>query len=91
MAKTNGRTGQLTGPFTANTEIMSLIKLDASNEVNAITKIGIQSKRNHFIRLDGVAFQLGDSGILEFEDTALTSIRFSQNEDYNTIIDYCYE
>lgn len=91
MAKTNGRTGQLAGPFTANTELLNLIKLDANSEVNIITKIGIQSKKDHSIRLDGVAFQIGSSGILEFEDVALTSIKFSQSEDYNTIIDYCYE
>jgi hypothetical protein len=89
--KTNGGHGQITGPFVANAELMNLINLDANKDVKYISKIGIQTKKDNYIRLNGVVFQIGENGILEFENVEITSIRFSQLEDYNTIIDYYYE
>lgn len=92
MAKTNGGQGQLIGPFVANTEILYLVKADAKvSAINYLTKVGICCERGHFVKINGVDFEIGKTGILEFEDVEITSLKFSQDEEEKAVIDYYYE
>lgn len=92
MAKTNGGQGQLTGPFVANTEILYLVKADAKvSAINYLTKVGICYERGSFVKINGVDFEIGKTGILEFEDVRITSLKFSQDVDDKAVIDYYYE
>lgn len=92
MAKTNGGQGQLTGPFIANTEMLYLVKADAKvSAINYLTKVGICSERGNFVKINGIDFEIGKTGILEFEDVRITSLKFNQDEGVKTVIDYYYE
>lgn len=92
MAKTNGGQGQLTGPFVANTEMLYLVKADAKvSAINYLTKVGITAERGSFVRINGIEFEIGKTGILEFEDVKITSLKFSKDANERAIIDYYYE
>ena len=97
--------GQITGNFTVGEIIIdTCIKPIArkNREVARIVKIGIQADSPQTVFLNGVAFEIGKTGILQFNDINITSIIFAEhpykrlvdeqgNFFTNAIIDYLYE
>ena len=72
---------QLRGPFKANTELLN-------NLYNNINKISIFCKPEHMIIINGMSFEIGKTGMLEIEGTNIESLKFQQDEDENTYIDF---
>lgn len=72
---------QLRGPFKANTELLN-------NLYNNINKISIFCKPEQVIIINGMSFEIGKTGMLEIEGTNIESLKFQQDEDENTYIDF---
>lgn len=99
----NGFYGCIQGPFPANEELITKIQTDCSNTVNYISKIGIHYSKNFnldingvfypevIVILNGIEFQLGKTGSLDFQEVQITSIKFKQNVDENMVIHYQYK
>lgn len=95
--------GQIQGPFPANGEIFTLIQAQHSEQIKHLTKLGIHLLRNYDLDLNGRAthslavaindesFQIGRTGMLEFDNVEVTSIVFPISMDATTFIDYQYE
>lgn len=101
MAQTNGFFGHLQSPFTKNDNLWPKIQQQCKNKVNYLSKLGIIYAGHHdlnieveqiFVEIDGKTFQLGKTGMLEFEDVQIKqSIRFPQEiNDDRMYIDYQY-
>ena len=102
---TNEFFGSLQGPFNANEELITKIQEECSETIDYISKIGIHYFINYnLVDLTGVItptpptivinnkeFQIGKTGVLEFEDTNITSIYFSENTSDSIYIDYLYK
>lgn len=86
--QTNGRTGQLKGPFTANQELIDLIKEDAVRDILYVHHIGITAKKWSHVFLNDKEIKIGKTGIYEVDNAEITSIKFKNDMDKNTIIDY---
>ena len=80
--------GQLKGPFEANTDIYELVRQDADINVGAITHLGIQTKKDTFIDINGNATQIGKTGIYEIGNTRIVALKNPTYLDDNTIFDY---
>lgn len=79
---------QIKGPFTAREEIVN--RIDSSN-FQYIKEIGISTKTRHYVLLNNEIFEIGKTGMLQFQDTHITSIQFLQDEDEKTLIDCILE
>lgn len=89
----NGYTGQLKGPFSANEDLIERIRDEIIPTINDIYlfKIGIYSKKGHYININNQSFEIGRTNILEVRDTNITSLHFEQDEDLNSFVDYIYK
>lgn len=76
------KTGFLQGPFVSNQELFK--------DSGTIFKIAIQSKPGHYVNLDGSAFEIGKTGMLQFRNSNISSVSFSQDEDSYANIAYLY-
>lgn len=85
---TNGYTGQLLGPFTANEELYDLIVAAAAYPIDYVNHIGIQTDVRNCVFINGKEYEIGKTGIYEIGNTEITSIYFAQDTDENSIIDY---
>lgn len=93
---TNGYTGQIKGPFTANREIFDLIKEQSISTVDYIAHLGIQATPGTLVTIkgndnkDGVDIEISRTKIYEVssDETKITSIKFKNGADEDTIIDY---
>lgn len=83
---TNDKFVQLHGPFYKNEELTDIIKKDFPIFLN-IKKIGIQSPRSHICCINEENFEIGKTGILEFENVNIYSLYFKQDEPATTLID----
>jgi hypothetical protein len=83
----NDKFVQIQGPFNAKQDVTSLIKQQSSNNFSSIKKIGIQSKIKHQCSINDCVFEIGSTGILEFDEVKVVSLYFLQSEDEDTIID----
>lgn len=77
---------QLHGPFDSNKNI-----LETLDNFSYIKKIGIQSKPGTICLINGRNFEIGKTGILEFDEVKITSIIFTSFVDKNTLIDFISE
>lgn len=100
MKANNGFFGSLQGPFAANQELFLKIQQSCSKPINYIKKIGIYYSNNYdldiehnqiYVFINNQKFQLGKTGILEYNDVKITSIYFEQDMQENVFIDYCYQ
>ncbi len=80
---------QITGPFIANQEIVSILKVQYS--FSKIVKLGIQAKTGHKCKINSQEIEIGKTGIYELNDVEVDSIVFMQNENESTIIDCVVE
>lgn len=77
---------QIQGPFKKNIEVINLIKQTSVNFLY-INKLGIQSKVGNMLKINNKIFEIGKTGIIEFNDVEINSIIFLQDESALTIID----
>jgi hypothetical protein len=77
---------QVQGPFKQGEDIVTKMKQD-NTIFSYIQKLGIQSKTGNQVALNGVLFEIGSTGMLDFDDVKITSLVFHQDETDRTIID----
>ena len=99
MAGTNIYQGQIFGPFQANQELMDLIAEQCVSVPKYINHLGIQTE-SHDVLLHPETLveliingkkqeiEIGKTGVYEIGNTEVTSIKFLNNRDNNTIVDY---
>ena len=87
----NVHQGQLRGPFTAEQELFTLIKEAAAVPFTYITHIGVQTDVRNIIIVNGKEYEIGKTGIYEIGNTEITSLKFKEDVDINTIVDYTIE
>lgn len=97
---TNIYQGQIIGPFKAYQDVVELIKEQCvSTDPFYIRHLGIQTETHDVLQhpetlveliINGKiqTIEIGKSGIYEIGNTCVTSIKFLNNRDNNTIIDY---
>ena len=87
----NRYTGQLIGPFTANEELYDKIVAAAAYPIDYVSHIGIQTDVKNYIYINGKEYEIGKTGIYEIGNTEITSLKFKEDVDINTIVDYTIE
>ncbi len=101
MSNTNGFFGMIQSPFSANEQLIERIYNPEIYPNAYLSKIGIVYVDHHNLNVDkelqihmeinDKEFVLGKTGMLEFEDVKITSIKFLQDiEDDKVYIDYQY-
>lgn len=98
MEKVNICQGQLVGPFTANQNLMSLISKQCVSIPKYLKHIGIQTEETDINNPDTLVelkvndklftIAVGETGIYEIGNAEITLIRFLNDRDNNTIVDY---
>lgn len=86
----NGYTGQLQGSFEANEDLLVKIKSQCKEPFKGILKLGITSQEGHFININGEKFRIGKTGKFEFRNVDINELKFLQEEDSHSFIDYIY-
>lgn len=91
----NGRLGQVSGPFTANVDL-----LDDYQAIGSFTpeltrpillKLGIQAEEGTVVQINGANIKIGKTGIYELDNVvAIRSLIFPNGADDQTIIDFVY-
>ena len=86
----NGYTGQIKGPFTANRELFDLILEQSIDSVDYISHLGVQATPGTVITINEKDIEISRTKIYEVssDDTRITSIKFKNGADEDTIIDY---
>ena len=94
----NGFFGQISGPFSANEQVITKIQEQCLYPIKYISKIGITytgnssflESSNFSIIINNIQFQLGKTKMLELEDVQITSIKFKEDINDKIYIDYQY-
>ena len=91
----NGRIGQVSGPFTANVDL-----LDDNAPIGAFTpettrpilyKLGIQAEEGTVVLINNVNIKIGKTGIYELDNVvSVKNLVFPNGADANTLIDFVY-
>ena len=77
---------QLSGPFKRSEDVIYKIK-KLYPDFRYIKKLGIQTLPSHGCNLNGIVFEIGRTGILEFDNVRITQFHFIQDESAMTLID----
>lgn len=91
--------GQIQGPFKANEELMNKIAEQCKTAPRYIKHLGIQTETDNIIINPNALVELticgkdqtieiGKTNCYEIGNTKVTSIKFLEDKDNNTIIDY---
>lgn len=99
MTKDNIYQGQLQGPFKAGQDLFDLVKEQCISAPNYIKHIGIQTATDNSMLTPHVLVQMticgkeqtieiGRTNCYEIGNTEITSVKFMEDKDNNTIIDY---
>lgn len=99
MTGTNIFQGQIYGPFSANQELMDLIAEQCVSVPKYIKHLGVQTETHNVLIypntllemiIDGKkqTIEVGKTGIYEIGNTKITSFKFLNDRDNNTIIDF---
>lgn len=91
----NGRLGQVSGPFTANVDLLDDYQAIGSFTVETtrpiLTKLGIQADEGTVVQINGVNIKIGKTGIYELDNVVdIKSLIFPSGADENVIIDFVY-
>ena len=76
---------QLHGPFKKNTELTTTIKKNFPDFVS-IKNLGVQTAPTHICNINGQSFEIGKTEILEFNEVAVKSLYFEQDEPSTTLV-----
>lgn len=99
MNNVNIYQGQIQGPFKANQELMNVIREQCITAPKYVKHLGIQTKvteitttPNNLVKLNicgkETTIEIGTTHVYEIGNTKVTSIKFLEDKDNNTIIDY---
>lgn len=98
MEKVNICQGQLIGPFKANQNLMNLINEQCVSKPQYLKHIGIQTEETDVDNPDTLielkvndklfTVAIGKTGIYEIGNAEVILIRFLNDRDNNTIVDY---
>lgn len=99
MAGNNIYQGQIQGPFKAGQSLMNLIKEQSAFTPKYLSHIGIQTPTENVVKhpdslvelnISGGSYtiEIGKTGIYEIGNTRVYDIKFLDNKDNNTIVDY---
>ena len=99
MDKVNKYQGQLQGPFKAGQELMTLIAEQCIAAPAYIKHIGIQTATDNVVLHPQALIQMticgkehtieiGKTNCYEIGNTEITSVKFMEDKDNNTIVDY---
>ena len=77
---------QIKGPFTNEQNIVNEITKQYSN-LQYIERLGIQSRPTHLVKIDDVTCEMGKTGLLEWDDIAINTISFLQDEPASTLVE----
>lgn len=91
MLDKNDKYVQLQGPFKKNEELISIIKEKFKGNVGYISRIGIQSRYQTKVMINGEEFIIGLSGMLDIRNVKITSCYFLHDVSDLTIIDCIIE
>ncbi len=84
--------GQIQGPFKAGEDlVVKMLQDPLAKKMTFAFKIGIFSKPKHIVSINGVNIEIGKTGMLEIQQTEVTSIVFQQEEDFNSFVDFMAE
>ena len=84
----NGYMGQLQGPFKANEELISKVREAAYVSFQFVDHLGIQTKKDTMININGKSIQVGRTGTYEITNAEVTSFYFEQDTDEYSLVDY---
>lgn len=90
-----GRLGQVSGPFTANVDLLddyqAIGSFTPETSRPIIYKLGIQAEEGTVVQINNVSIKIGKTGIYELDNIIdVKSIVFPNGADENTIIDFVY-
>ena len=90
-----GRLGQVSGPFTANVDLLddyqAIGSFTPETSRPIIYKLGIQAEEGTVVQINNVSIKIGKTGIYELDNIIdVKSIVFPDGADENTIIDFVY-
>lgn len=79
---------QITGPFPAETNLLSAIRNDCKDSSANIWHLGIQTDMGKIFKINEKNVKIGQTGIYEIGNTNITQFSCIDTLDVNTIIDY---
>ena len=99
MAGYNKYQGQIQGPFKANQELIDLIEKQCISRPLYLWHVGIQTATDNVVIHPSALVQMtifgkpqtievGKTNVYEIGNTKVTSIKFLEDKDNNTIVDY---
>lgn len=91
MLDKNDKYVQLQGPFKKNEELTFIIKEKFKGNFGYISRIGIQSRYQTKIAINGEEFIIGLSGMLDIRNVQITSCYFLNDVSDLTIVDCIIE
>lgn len=74
--------------FKKNEELFTIIKQQSCIPIDYIQSIGIQAKDGTELFLNNQLVQIGQYEVLQLNNVKITSIKFNQDTDSSTKIDY---
>lgn len=83
--------GQIIGPFSAETNLLTKIREDCADSSAIVWHLGVQSDIGNIFKINDKNVQIGKTGIYEIGNTQITQFSCLQNLDADTIIDYVIE
>ena len=86
----NTKNIQIRGPFEEGEDLVDRIK-DEYPDFRSVQRIGICTKVRNYVKLNDITFEIGKTGILQFKDVRVTSIKFMQDESESTVVDCVLE
>lgn len=91
MSYYNGTAGQIMGNFSANEELIDIIKeKDHLTDFYGLKKIGILANPGEIVIIDNQEIMISRSGVYELDQVKyIRSLKF-KNDVENIIIDYVY-
>jgi len=91
----NGRLGQVSGPFTANVDLLDDYQAIGSFTPETtrpiLTKLGIQTEEGTIVQINSISIKIGKTGIYELDNIVdVKSLIFPNGASADTIIDFVY-
>ena len=91
----NGHIGQVSGPFSANVDLLDdngpIGTFTPEKERPVIIKLGIQAAGGTVVCINGTNIKIGKTGIYELDNIVnINNLVFPNGADENTIIDFVY-
>lgn len=91
MLDKNDKYVQLQGPFEKDVELTAVIKNKFKGNFGYISRVGIQSRYQTKVAINGKEFIIGLSGMLDIRNVQITSLYFMHDVSDLTIVDCIIE